>query len=169
MIEPHPNPTVGHSGADSARTTAPSADILTRARERGAAKQLAYYGEVTPQEAWALASSGDAKIIDVRTEAEWQYVGHIPGSVLVQWRALGASAPNPSFLDELAEHASKDDALLLLCRSAQRSHAAGIAAAAAGYGRVMNILEGFEGPIDDQGHRGALGGWRKAGLPWIQT
>lgn len=144
-------------------------DILARARERGQAKGLAYFGEVTPQEAWTLAQRGDARIVDVRTAAEWQYVGHIPGSELIEWRAFGAVAPNPEFVNALAAKASRDDTVLLLCRSAQRSHAAAALAAAAGFNRVLNILEGFEGDIDEHGHRGNRGGWRKAGLPWKQT
>ncbi len=145
-------------------------EILARAEARGRAKNLPYFGEVTPQEAWALAQAGSARIVDVRTLPEWQYVGHIPGSELIQWRAYGAEAADPAgFVAALGKHASAGDAVMLLCRSAVRSHAAATAAAAAGFTRALNILEGFEGDIDADGHRGNVGGWRKAGLPWKQS
>lgn len=146
-----------------------SQEILERARQRGEQKGLAYFGEVTPAEAWELAKRGDARIVDVRTAAEWQYVGHIPQSQLIEWRSFGADKPNPNFASELAAQVPKSDVVLLLCRSAQRSHAAAAVAAAAGYSRVLNILEGFEGDLDTDGQRGRVSGWRKAGLPWVQS
>lgn len=146
-----------------------SQQILERARQRGEKKGLAYYGEVTPAEAWALAQRGDAQIVDVRTSAEWQYVGHIAQSQLVEWRRFGADKPSPDFVAELEQKVPKSDVLLLLCRSAQRSHTAAAVATAAGYGKVLNILEGFEGDLDPNGQRGQVGGWRKAGLPWVQS
>jgi rhodanese-related sulfurtransferase len=147
----------------------PTQAILERAADRGRKAGLGYHGAVTPIEAWTLLQRGDAKLIDVRTEAEWQYVGHIPGSALVEWRRFKATAPNPDFVPELRSQVDPQTPVMFLCRSAQRSHAAAAAAAAAGYETALNILEGFEGDIDGDGHRGSLGGWRKAGLPWVQS
>ena len=144
-------------------------DIFQAAADRGRERQLAYAGVVTPTEAWQLAQAGAARIVDVRTEAEWLYVGHIPGSQRVEWRRYKAPETNPDFMRELAEVAGPDEPLLLLCRSAQRSHQAAVLATAHGYTRCYNILEGFEGDIDDSGQRGGRGGWRRAGLPWQQT
>jgi len=144
-------------------------DILERAAERGRAKGIAYAGLVTPQEAWQLQSSGAATIVDVRTRPEWEYVGHVPDSTLIEWRRYGDVAQNADFLKELAARFEPDRALLFLCRSAVRSHHAAAAAAAAGFRQAFNVLEGFEGEIDAQGQRGARGGWRKAGLPWRQS
>jgi rhodanese-related sulfurtransferase len=142
--------------------------ILDRATERGRAQRLSYAGLVTPSEAWALQQSGAAVIVDVRTRPEWEYVGRVQDSVLVEWRRYGDTSPNPAFLAQLAGHFDRGDTLLFLCRSAVRSHQAAVAAAAAGFRNAFNVLEGFEGEGDEQRQRGHLGGWRKAGLPWIQ-
>jgi rhodanese-related sulfurtransferase len=142
--------------------------ILQRAAARARDTGVPYAGLVTPDEAQRLASAG-ARIVDVRTRPEWELVGHVPGSVLVEWQRYPDGARNDRFLDELAEIADPDDAVLFLCRSGQRSHHAAAAAAGAGYARAFNILEGFEGERDAEGRRGALGGWRKHGLPWVQS
>ena len=143
--------------------------IFDTAAERAKALGLDYAGAVTPQEAWALKQSGAADIVDVRTKAEYEYVGRIAGTTLIEWRRLGDSMPNPGFMDELMGQFPKDRPLLFLCRSAVRSHHAATLAAKNGFARAYNILEGFEGDLDDQGHRGTIGGWRKAGLPWEQS
>jgi len=142
--------------------------IFEKAAERGRTLGLAYAGAVTPQEAWDLHQAGAAVIIDVRTQVEHEYVGHIPDTTLVEWRRLGERSPDPQFIEKLAQRYSPSQALLFLCRSAQRSHNAAILAAKSGFSRSYNILEGFEGELDANGHRGTLGGWRKAGLPWRQ-
>jgi rhodanese-related sulfurtransferase len=88
---------------------------------------------------------------------------------LIEWTSYPAGARNAAFLDELkALVPDSDTPLVFLCRSGQRSDSAARAAATAGYRRAFNMLEGFEGPRDSEGHRGTLGGWRKAGLPWVQ-
>lgn len=144
--------------------------VLAAAQQRRAELGLPYYGAVTPQEAHALLqASPNARLIDVRTRPEWDYVGHIPGSVLIEWVTYPSGARNPRFLDELRAAASDPATpLLFLCRSGQRSDGAARAAAAAGYTMAFNMLEGFEGAKDADGHRSTLGGWRKAGLPWVQ-
>lgn len=147
----------------------PADDIFAKAAERARGKALPYFGEVTPAEAWALMRAGAARIVDVRTHAEWTYVGRIDGTPLVEWRALGAQQTNPDFLAQLAEHVTPDVPVMFLCRSGVRSHGAAQLATQAGYSRAINILEGFEGDLDANGHRGSVGGWRKAGLPWVQS
>ncbi|MGH8799890.1 MAG: rhodanese-like domain-containing protein [Casimicrobiaceae bacterium] len=144
--------------------------VLAAAHRRALEAALPYFGAATPVETHTLLE-GDAaaRLIDVRTRAEWDYVGRVPGSVLIEWNTYPDGARNPRFLDELRRTVGDTSApLLFLCRSGQRSDSAARAATAAGYTRAFNVLEGFEGGKDPAGHRGALGGWRKAGLPWIQ-
>jgi rhodanese-related sulfurtransferase len=143
--------------------------ILERAAERGRAKGLDYAGELTPIEAWRLFDAGAARIVDVRTRPEWEFVGRVADVPLVEWRRYGAQAPNPHFLRELAELAALDEPILFICRSGVRSHHAAELAARAGYARVFNVLEGFEGDLDASRRRGRLGGWRAADLPWEQS
>jgi rhodanese-related sulfurtransferase len=115
-----------------------------------------------------LATSRRAIIIDVRTSEEYKFVGHVDGTPLVPWQSGQPLAKNPKFTEELAAQAGKDDLILLLCRSGKRSAAAAEAATRAGFTRVFNIREGFEGDISTQAQRGNVGGWRYHGLPWIQ-
>jgi rhodanese-related sulfurtransferase len=144
--------------------------ILAAAQKRGAELGLPYYGAVLPEEAHTLlAALPRARLIDVRTRPEWDYVGHVPGSTLIEWITYPAGIRNARFVDELRAATSDPDApLLFLCRSGQRSDSAARVAAAAGYRMAFNVLEGFEGPKDSEEHRSTLGGWRKAGLPWVQ-
>jgi rhodanese-related sulfurtransferase len=159
---PHdaPRPRDGHAELAHA--------LLARAAERGRVQGVAYAGLVTPREAWRLHEAGLAAIVDVRTRPEWEFVGHVEDTPLIEWRPYGAAAPDPGFVDKLAARFPRDAAILLLCRSGVRSHHAAEAAAKSGFARVFNILEGFEGDSDDDGRRGNLGGWRHAGLPWAQ-
>jgi rhodanese-related sulfurtransferase len=142
--------------------------ILARAAERAAHAGVGYAGLVLPTEAFELAQAG-AVLVDVRTRAEWELVGRVPGSVLVEWQRYPHGAANLGFFAELDVHASHEDIVLFLCRSARRSHLAAEAAAVRGYSRAFNILEGFEGDLDPLRRRGTLGGWRSAGLPWVQS
>jgi rhodanese-related sulfurtransferase len=144
---------------------------LLAARRRGAELGLPYYGAVLPAEAQALlAAFPHARLVDVRTRPEHDYVGHIPGSLWIEWNTYPSGGRNPRFLDELRAAATDPNApVLFYCRSGQRSDHAARVAAAAGYTMAFNVLEGFEGERDAQGHRGTLGGWRKAGLPWVQS
>jgi rhodanese-related sulfurtransferase len=144
-------------------------EILARAKERGAAQGLAYAGAVTPKEAWRLHAAGAAAIVDVRTAPEREFVGRVPDAVAVEWRAYGAKEANPRFLEELQAAVGRGDAVLFLCRSGVRSHHAAELAARAGFERAFNILEGFEGDLGSDQKRGTLGGWRRAGLPWVQS
>ena len=144
------------------------ASILDRAAARARAANLPYAGAVTPAEAWQLHEAGAATIVDVRTRPEWEFVGRVPDSILIPWRQYGESQRNPAFLPELAAQFGEDTTLLFICRSGVRSHNAATLAASAGFDNAFNVLEGFEGDGDEHRQRGHLGGWRKAGLPWIQ-
>lgn len=130
---------------------------------------LPYAGAVTPAEAHALMKAG-ATLVDVRTTPERHFVGSVPGSEPIEWTTYPKGERNPGFLAQLEEAAPvKDQPVLFLCRSGARSHHAAIAATEAGWKEAYNILEGFEGDKDPEQHRGTVGGWRKAGLPWIQS
>ncbi|WP_028479457.1 rhodanese-like domain-containing protein [Nocardia sp. CNY236] len=138
---------------------------------------MSYAGDITPEQAWDLLHShSDAVLVDVRTEAEWRFVG-VPDTssvgrptVLVEW-ADSAGARNETFLEQLT-HAlgdhDPDAPVVFLCRSGQRSRGAAITATSAGYRTCYNVLDGFEGPLDEFGHRGGAG-WRRLGLPWRQS
>ncbi|OGA38423.1 MAG: rhodanese [Betaproteobacteria bacterium RIFCSPLOWO2_12_FULL_68_19] len=143
-------------------------DVRKTAAERARKMGLSYAGALLPAEAHALMSAG-AKLVDVRTRPELTYVGYVPGSLAVEWQTWPGNRPNPEFLGELAALASKDAPLMFLCRSGARSHAAAEAATRAGWRECYNVLEGFEGDKDAAQHRGSVGGWRKAGLPWVQN
>jgi rhodanese-related sulfurtransferase len=143
--------------------------ILERARARGRELGLPYAGAVTPPEAWALQRAGAAQLVDVRTAAEYEYVGRVPETPLVEWRRLGDGQANPAFLEQLAEVAKPETPVMFLCRSGARSHNAAMLATRAGYKTAFNILEGFEGDLDNERHRGTQSGWRHHGLPWIQS
>lgn len=147
-------------------------DILSAARERSTEKQLPYAGAVTPAEAYALLQKDpNVKLVDVRTNAERDWVGRVAipegQHAAVQWSIYPGGTPNPNFLEELSSAVSKDNVLLFLCRSGVRSRHAAKLATEHGYAHAFDILEGFEGDKDAQGHRKTVGGWCKAGLPWV--
>jgi rhodanese-related sulfurtransferase len=140
----------------------------------------AQIGSVSVQETWArLKSDAGSVLIDVRTGAEWAFVG-LPDlsslgkrPVLVEWQDFPGGQLNVAFVDRLAEMltaigANKDNELFFMCRSGSRSLSAARAMAAAGYARCRNVADGFEGPLDPNRHRGTLGGWKARGLPWVQ-
>lgn len=143
-------------------------EIKKKAAERARQLGLTYAGALLPAEAHALLQAG-ARLVDVRTRPELVYVGRIPGSIALEWQTYPGNQPNPEFLNELAAVTDKDEPLMFLCRSGARSHSAAEAATRAGWRECYNVLEGFEGDKDGQQHRGTVGGWRKAGLPWIQS
>jgi rhodanese-related sulfurtransferase len=127
-----------------------------------------YAGDLTPQQAWDLVHDTDAVLVDVRTEAEWRFVG-VPALerlARVEWVDT-AGQRNAGFVEQVRRLAGERP-VVLLCRSGQRSVAAAEALTAAGAGPAWNVLDGFEGGLDEQGHRGAAG-WRAVGLPWTQA
>lgn len=136
-----------------------------------------YAGDVTPATAWKILSErSDAVLIDVRTRAEWNYVG-LPDletlakkPALIEWQTFPTMQPNPDFVATLSSALpDKGAPLLFLCRSGARSAAAAKAMTAAGYSTCINVADGFEGPLDAKARRGEAGGWKAAGLPWRQT
>jgi rhodanese-related sulfurtransferase len=147
------------------------ASILAAARKRAQSEQHPYAGAVTPQEAYELLQADSrVKLVDVRTNAERDWVGRVaipePQHAAVQWNLYPSSQPNPDFLPQLEQVADKNDVLLFLCRSGVRSRHAAKRATEAGFAQCFDILEGFEGDKDAEGHRKTVAGWCKAGLPW---
>ena len=125
-------------------------------------------GDLSPPHAWSLMQSGQAVLVDVRTAEELALVGRVPGAIHVPWAHGVDMIPNPHFVRELEALAPKNLPLLFLCRSGKRSERAADAASLAGWARTYNVLEGFEGEIDEAGRRGNVDGWRFHGLPWEQ-
>lgn len=142
--------------------------IIANARRLGEELDLGYAGRVSPKEAWQLFTSGAAQIIDVRTNEERKFVGHVPDTLHVAWQTGTSLNRNPRFVREVEAKVRKDSVVLLLCRSGKRSHAAGQALAEAGFSDVYNVSEGFEGDLNAKTQRGELGGWRHWSLPWVQ-
>jgi rhodanese-related sulfurtransferase len=163
-----------HTYTDSARigtlpeevSPAQTAALLERARARAAG--LDFPGNVTPDEAVELIVAGVARLIDVRTPEERKFVGYVPHSIAVPWATGTAFTRNPHFIRELERKASRNDILLFLCRSGSRSILAAEEATRAHFQHSYNVLEGFEGALDQEHRRGTNDGWRLRGLPWIQ-
>jgi len=135
-----------------------------------------YAGDVDSATAWhRLENDENAVLIDVRTRAEWSFVG-VPDlgrltkqACFIEWQSYPEMQVNPNFLDEVAAAGvTAAQSLYLLCRSGARSARAAEALTAAGYARCFNVADGFEGPHDGEGHRGTITGWKAAGLPWRQ-
>lgn len=141
---------------------------LIFARERALANGIKYAGSIHPHDAWRLFSARLARLVDVRTVEELKFVGHVADNLHVPWQLGPNMVKNPRFTRELEAKVKKDEVIFLLCRSGKRSAAAAEAATKAGFAYVFNILEGFEGDLDQQQQRGANNGWRHRGLPWVQ-
>ena len=131
---------------------------------------------VPPTKVWeALRKDPKAQLVDVRTDAEWNFVGLPDLSpaakqvVPIQWQVYPTMALNTAFADQLKEAGfTPDHHIYFICRSGQRSFAAAQAAQAAGFAHAFNVADGFEGAVDADGHRGAVAGWKAEGLPWRQ-
>ncbi len=140
-----------------------------------------YAGDVDPKDAWeAMTKNPQAQLVDVRTEAEWAYVGLPDVSplqrqvLLAEWQSFPDMSQNPTFVAELsaalsAAGCAKGQPIFFLCRSGARSRSAAVAMTQAGYGPCFNIREGFEGALDQERHRGRRAGWKADGLPWMQS
>ena len=140
-----------------------------------------YAGDLGLGEAWELlARDPRVQLVDVRTVAEWNFVGLPNLSDLerrahcIEWQGYPTMQPNPNFAADAAEAlqaagAGPETAILFLCRSGARSRAAAMAMTRAGFTKAFNIAGGFEGDLDGEGHRGLTNGWKAAGLPWRQT
>ena len=136
-----------------------------------------YAGDVSPAVAWKILSEHkDAVLVDVRTRPEWNFVG-LPDlgalnkkPALIEWQVFPSMQPNPDFVAALSGAiADKGAPLLFLCRSGARSAAAAKAMTAARHSICLNVMDGFEGPLNAEAKRGSAGGWKAAGLPWRQT
>lgn len=126
-----------------------------------------YAGDISPKLAHDWATRGEALIVDVRSDAEREWVGFVPDAVALAWKQWPGMAMNPGF-DDGVRALGSGKKLLMLCRSGVRSIAAAKRATELG-AVAYNILEGFEGDPDDQGHRTTRGGWKLQGLPWRQN
>ena len=141
---------------------------------------MEYAGDIGPKECWQALQQPDAWLVDVRTNAEWAFVGQPDLSgrtnplISLQWQMFPSMEVDPSFGDRLQaqlNHAGADQFanLYFLCRSGVRSRFAAQAATAMGYRNAFNVSEGFEGDVNAEGHRGKTNGWQAAGLPWRQN
>jgi rhodanese-related sulfurtransferase len=126
-----------------------------------------YAGDVSPELAWRWCQAGEAVLVDVRTDAERDWVGFVPGAAALEWKHWPGMLVDPQFGEKLRAIVPPGKKAVLLCRSGVRSIAAAKRAAELGI-EAYNILEGFEGDPDADGHRNTKGGWRKRGLPWRQ-
>lgn len=127
-----------------------------------------YAGDVTPQQAWQWVQAGQAVLVDVRSDAEREWVGYVPGAAAVAWKQWPGMAMNADFDAQIRAAVPAGTPAVLLCRSGVRSIAAARRATELGL-TAYNILEGFEGDADAEGHRGQRGGWRFHSLPWKQN
>ena len=146
--------------------------LYALAENRRTENQLPYAGALLPAEAFELLQLDPrTRLVDVRTRAELDWVGRpVIGDgqyAHVEWTRYPGAVPNQEFLTQLGQLASADTPVLFLCRSAARSKLAAIAASQAGFTKAYDLLEGFEGDKDGQGHRKTVSGWCFRGLPWI--
>ncbi len=144
--------------------------ILQAAQQRAKDMDLPYEGALLPAEAYEIQQSAPgAKLVDVRTRAELDWVGRIPGAVEVEWSSYPGLKANPNFVAQLEQSVSPESLLMFICRSGHRSHAAAALATRSGFADCYNVLEGFQGDPDGDKQRDTRNGWRKAGLPWEQS
>jgi rhodanese-related sulfurtransferase len=137
---------------------------------------LDYAGDISAAEAWdRLQNDPKAQLLDVRSVAEWNFVGLPDLSSIgrrvhcVEWQSFPSGAPNPGFVVEAAQALNDPgSAVMVICRSGARSRAAAIALTSAGFTQAFNIAGGFEGDTDGEGHRGTIDGWKACNLPWRQ-
>jgi rhodanese-related sulfurtransferase len=137
---------------------------------------VSHAGDLTPEQTYRLLQDDPrAVLVDVRTTAEWAYVGLPDLSSVgrtvacVEWTSFPDGAPNPAFLDQLAQTGVEPGVpVAFICRSGVRSAAAADLATASGLGPAYNVADGFEGPLDGGAHRGGTAGWKASGLPWRQ-
>lgn len=142
---------------------------------------VGYAGDLLAIDAYQLLTSEPASVlIDVRTQAEWAYVGapdiktHGKSPVFLEWQSYPSMQVDEQFAERLGtmlEHAGveRGASLVFLCRSGARSRRAAVAMTEAGWSPCFNVSDGFEGPLDESGRRGGVGGWKAGGLPWMQT
>lgn len=141
--------------------------ILQNAQQRAAQNHLPYSGALTPQEAYeVLQKTLHAKLVDVRTTAELELVGKIPGATHIEWAFYPGMVANPDFAAHLEMQVDKEALVIFMCRTGGRSHNAAATAAKLGFTEAYNMLEGFEGEANENKQRTFINGWKHAGLPW---
>jgi len=145
-------------------------NLLKKAQQRAKEMDLPFKGALLPVEAYQLLQEvSGAQLVDVRSKAELDWVGRIPGAFEIELRAYPGMQPNPDFLDQLSGRLDKKSPVMFVCRSGARSSHAATIASQSGFTDCYNVLEGFEGDKDETGHRGTVSGWKIAGLPWEQS
>jgi rhodanese-related sulfurtransferase len=145
-------------------------EVLNVAQQRAKELNLSYEGAMTPEEAYTIwKSAPGAKLVDVRTRSEIDWVGRVPGAVEIEWSTYPGMKLNPNFLAALQQQVDKEVLVMFICRSGQRSHSAAMVATQAGFADCYNVLEGFEGDKNGSNQRNSLNGWRMKGLPWEQS
>ena len=148
------------------------AEIIATAQKRAAEKNLPYAGALTPKEAFeVLQANTQALLVDVRTKAELELVGRIPGALNVEWAFYPGMVANENFAEQLTAELNnlnigQDSVLIFLCRTGGRSNNAATVAVSLGYSQAYNTLEGFEGEANADKQRTMINGWKHAGLPW---
>jgi rhodanese-related sulfurtransferase len=142
--------------------------ILQKAKQRAEENSLPYAGALTPAEAQQLLElAPSAKLVDVRSLAELELVGRIPGATHIEWAFYPGWTPNPDFAAHLEKQVDHEALTMFICRTGGRSHNAAALANKLGFTEAYNVLEGFEGAADPASRqRGAVNGWKVAGLPW---
>jgi rhodanese-related sulfurtransferase len=151
------------------RTTTTS--LLEKAQQRAKEMGLPYKGALLPVESYQLLQDNvsGAQLVDVRSKAELDWVGQIPGAIRIELCAYPSMHLNPDFLEQLSNQLDKASPVMFICRSGVRSSHAATLASQSGFTDCYNVLEGFEGDKDATGHRGTQTGWKVAGLPWEQS
>ena len=143
--------------------TSKAPNILERSRKTGTTFSLSYAGGISSQDACTLFSEAAVVFVDVRTEAERKFVGHIPGSLHLPWQLNATLTVNPHFIRDLDRLVHKDTALLFICHNGKRSSAAATAASRAGFTGAFDMFDGFEGDVDASQTLHST-----TGLPWVQ-
>lgn len=143
-------------------------EILSKAQQRARENGFPYAGSLTPAEAQSiLEATPTARLVDVRSQAELDLVGRIPGATHIEWAFYPGMQPNPDFLEQLSRQIDREALVMFICRTGGRSHNAAATATQSGFAKCYNVLEGFEGATDAAtGQRGKINGWKVAGLPW---
>jgi rhodanese-related sulfurtransferase len=145
-------------------------ELLDTAHRRSQSNAWSFAGALLPHEAYELLQITPAtRLIDIRSHAELELNGFIPGALHVEWQSWPGWVPNPHFLAQLAQATDPESLLFFICRSGERSHRVAAVCIDAGRGNCYNVLEGIEGDLNKAtGHRNEINGWKQRGLPWTQ-
>lgn len=142
-------------------------NILKQAQTRATQQRLPYAGALTPQETCqAMQQDSAVVLVDVRSRAELELVGRVPGAMHIEWAFYPGMIANPDFAAQLQAQVDKNSTVVFMCRTGGRSHNAALLAQQLGYSKAYNMLEGFEGEANEHKQRTLINGWKHAGLPW---